>query len=167
MAMPPSAGDMADNEQGKLVWLSFIDSRIPPEGHKLSSDVKRNLDDELRLVAEFTALARRRRNAYASRLCRLPVEVLAAILTEVKNAWRTDMTPRPEYYEHARADADAKSLGTSLRSIRADLVTCFGWLNATFVCSIIRKVSWYTLFFDIGTESDNATGCPRITISLV
>ncbi|KZV64025.1 hypothetical protein PENSPDRAFT_656882 [Peniophora sp. CONT] len=137
---------MADNEQGKVVWLSFINSRIPPEGHTLSSDIARNLDDELQLVDEFAALAKRRRNAYTSRLCRLPVEVLTAILIEVKHTWKPELIQRPlpeskdDWYELA-VEYRFKPREQILEQFDVDLVARLGWMNATYVCSIMRQVA--------------------------
>lgn len=150
--MPPSEDDISDGVQARLAWKSFLDPRIPPAGHLLPPGTTQKLDDELQLLNEFAALAKRRRNAHVSQLYRLPPEVLSMILLELKRAWTIAKArhSEEEELEHSNYSSDSENALPIwlLRSIGCDR-DGFHWIHVTYVCSMLRKVVSCSLLFSI------------------
>ncbi|VDC01169.1 unnamed protein product [Peniophora sp. CBMAI 1063] len=143
--MSSSESNNDELAHAKATWLSVLDARIPPEGHILSPDSAGKVDDEMKLLDEITVIAKRRRNGHVSWLCRLPVEVIALILTEVKGSWEPGMIGRPppststDLREHdVFWGLEAKLPLSESRKATHDRL---GWLNVTFVCTMLRKVA--------------------------
>lgn len=165
--MSPDVSDMAERTaQAKLAWFSLLDSRIPPEGHGSSGCNAPELDVELQVLDELVLSARRRRNAHVAWPCKLPFEVLAMILAQVKGVWSTRMTYLSEVekqdIENEYDNNDWRKVLKENYDARRDL----GWLNVTYVCNRFRKVLlsssraylFYVLMCNIG--------CTRFTIPL-
>ncbi|KZV64026.1 hypothetical protein PENSPDRAFT_757560 [Peniophora sp. CONT] len=139
--MSPNESDMEERAaQAKFAWFSLLDSRIPPEGHGSSGCGPAELDVELQVLDELVLSARRRRNAHVAWPCKLPFEVLALILAEVKRAWGTSMTRYTEEDELNMEDFHGDDWRTIVNTAERNHVS-LGWLNVTFVCDQIRKVA--------------------------
>ncbi|VDC01157.1 unnamed protein product [Peniophora sp. CBMAI 1063] len=139
--MTPPGDSGARRARAKQAWLSFLKTRAPFEGPTSSSDAQ-ELDDELAVLGEVVAVARRQRNARVAWPCRLPVEVLAMILLEVKIIWSPEMTRMTERDleedEEFRAFDPSKWCSHQTRKRGPGVL---GWLNATYVCSALREVA--------------------------
>lgn len=133
--MSSNASGLTDRSaQRRLLWLATLDSGFPPEGHIPSNPTAQELDDELQLVDEIALLAKRRRNAHVAWPCKLPFEVLAMILAEIKQVWNTHMTRLTKVEERRQ------EFGPEWRKSDCTHYRDLGWLNATFVCHRLRKV---------------------------
>ena len=147
--MSSSEGATTKLAQADEAWVFLLNTRIPPEGHTIEPTQAEKLDDEVRSLDRLVALAKRRRNAHISRLCRLPAEIITMILMEIKRCWRPEMIQLTEHEQEMLQDlarsgsADEAESFLRLRRREHNCATDsrLGWISATHVCSLLREVS--------------------------